>query len=142
MSDDTLALLTRLTDYAQQSESAIAKVTLDVERLREDRYRPYLASMSAFLLLFMAAVGYIYAMEQRLTDGFFQIQASLHELRAYERINQDRIEVLDRRLSVRTETMTTRWRTHTAQHEQIDQGRQMMAQEILTIGRELREDAQ
>lgn len=138
MSEDTLALLTRLTDYAEHSETAIAKVIRDVEQLREDRYRPYLASMGAFLALFVAAVGYIYAMEQRLTAGFFDVQSAIHELRSFERINEDRIHVLDTMLETRTSTMGHRWTVHMQQHEQQDKARALMAKELLSISREVR----
>jgi len=138
MSEDTLALLTRLTDYAQQSESAIAKVTQDVERMREERYKPYITTMGAFLALFMASIGYIYAMEQRLTDGFFEVQNVIGNLRSMEQINADRIAVTSDRLRARTSTMESRWDVHLKQHSQIDAGRQMMAQEILEMGRSLR----
>lgn len=133
MADDILSLLARLTDYAEHSESALAKVTADVEKLRDDRYKPYITSVGAFFALFVTAVGYVYAMEQRLTETYFTIQTSIHEVRSYARINEDRIQVLDARLHARTETMAHRWDAHKQVHTRMDARSTLMAKEILDL---------
>ena len=138
MPDDTIALLSRLTDYAQQNEAAIEKVATEVERMREERLKPYFTTMGAFLALFVAAVSYIYSMEQRLTDGFFAIQSAIHEVKALERINRNSILTLDERLEVRSDTMRQRWAVHSQDHEHKNKSRELMAREILDLSREIK----
>jgi hypothetical protein len=138
MTADTLALLGRLTDYAEQSETALAKVTEDVQQMRDERYKPYLTTMGAFVAIFVTAIGYVYSMENRLTDSMFKISENISGIRSYERINEDRIETLDERLKARTGTMNRRWESHQATHNRIDNGDKLMAQEMLNLIRDVR----
>jgi hypothetical protein len=139
MTQDTLALLSRLTDYAEQSETALAKVTADVQEMRDERYKPYLTTMGAFLAIFVTAIGYVYSMENRLTDSMFKISENISKIRSYERINEDRIETLSTRLAARTETMSQRWNTHQALHSRIDQGTMLLSAEVLELLKEVRD---
>jgi hypothetical protein len=139
MTQDTLALLSRLTDYAEQSETALAKVTNDVQKMRDERYKPYLTTMGAFIAIFVTALGYVYSMENRLTDSLFKISENISEIRSYERINEDRIRVLDERLTARSKTMTQRWNTHQALHERIDQGTLLLSREVVELLKQVRD---
>lgn len=138
--DDTLALLNRLTTYAEQTELSIAKVTADVERLRDERYKPYLTTMGAFLAIFVAAVGYVYAMEQRLMASLFQTQGQIQNVLALEKINENSIDVLEKRLAARTNTMGQRWDQHKVVHEKIDRSQDIVGKEVLGLIKEFQAD--
>jgi hypothetical protein len=139
MTQDTLALLSRLTDYAEHSEATLAKVTADVQEMRDERYKPYLTTMGAFVAIFVTAIGYVYSMENRLTDSMFKISENISVIRSYERINEDGLETLDERLKARTGTMNRRWENHQSIHARIDTGDKIMAQEMLNLIRDVRE---
>jgi hypothetical protein len=139
MTEDTLALLSRLTDYAEHSEAALAKVTEDVQQMRDERYKPYLTTMGAFIAVFVTALGYVYSMENRLTDTMFKISANISEIRSYERINEDGIETLSTRLSARTETMGQRWNTHQDLHARMDRGTMLLSSEVLELLKEVKD---
>ena len=131
--EDMRALLSRLTDYSERNNSVISKLAKDMDDLREARYKPYITTLSAFLALFVTAVGYIYNVEQRLTDGSFALQRSIQQIDSAEHINADRIKVLDNRLATRTNTMSTRWDAHNQLHKEIESDKRALTMEVLTI---------
>ena len=106
--------------------------------MREDRYKPYITTMGAFVALFVGAVGYIYQMEQRLTSTLFGLQSSIQDVRAYQKINEDRIATVDDRLTTRTQNMVFRWDQHAKEHSEISRQQHLMGNELIDVIKKIR----
>lgn len=117
-------LLVRLTSLTERSQEAFTKIEADVQSIKDQRYRPYFASMGAFLVVVIGVVGYVYNLETRLTSILFTLNSEVA-------VTQERLDVQDSRLQMRTENNRALWETHTNRHDSLDEGLRIMVQKMI-----------
>lgn len=117
-------ILSRLTELAEYSGKSFERLELDVQALKENRYRPYFASAGAFLVVVLGVMGYIYNLETRLTGVLFNLNAQVA-------VGDERLNVLADRLAMRTEATLERWHNHADKHTQLDEGLRVLVVRML-----------
>lgn len=122
-------LLQRLTQMAEDSHASFQRIQADVQEIKDQRYKPYFASMGAFLVIVLGVMGYVYNLETRLTNLLFTMNAQVT-------VSGERLDALEKRLESRTNQMITRWDTHADRHASMDEGMRILVQRILdgTLG--------
>lgn len=117
-------ILDRLTTLTEQSRQSFDKLEGEVQLIKDQRFKPYFASAGAFLIVVMGVMGYVYALETRLTAVLFSLNAKVA-------VVHERVNVVDDRLRSRTDTMALRWDTHAQRHKTLDDGLRVLANKLL-----------
>ena len=120
-------ILSRLTELAEYSSKSFERLEMDVQDLKQNRYKPYLTSMGAFLVVVLGVMGYVYNLETRLTAVLFQLNASVA-------VNSERLNVLSERLTDRTEATLERWHNHAEKHRTLEEGLRLIAVRLIDEG--------
>lgn len=114
-----VGILSKLSEVAERNDRSFDRLALELEKLKEAKYRPYLTSMGTFLILIFGVTSYIYSLEVRLTRVIFDLSSSIHQIEGETKVNNERIQVMSERFKARTQGMETRWTAHNKNHSSM-----------------------
>jgi hypothetical protein len=124
MAATTEDILSRLTELAEYSGKSFERLEIDVQDLKQNRYKPYITSMGAFLVVVMGVMSYVYTLETRLSAVLFSLNARVA-------VADERMMVLSDRLGVRTEGMVERWSNHASDHARMQDSLRLIVEHML-----------